>query len=896
MAGSTISSTVTSTVTLGSAAYPSPLIITNTGDISPAANGAAGIVPSKVSKLAVSVMNAGVVSGGGGSAGLTGSMAGSGGSGGFAVDLAALVLTNSGLIAGGNGGNGGMGYSVGGIGGSAGIAVSFATGSLTNSGTIVGGNGGTGGGFYGNGYADYYGGKGGVAGIAVALTSGSVINDGMIAGGNGGGGGNFNSHSDLSVHGGSGSTAGIAVKLGTGELTNYGTIAGGTGGKGGSGTSDGGFGGDGGSAVSLTSGSLINEGTIAGGDGGLGGTSPRYDGGGGFGGTGVVLATGSLTNDGRITGGASQGNTAGTGVYIGTGYLANRGTIIGGIGVASKYYGYGYGGISVSFHGGGTLINAGFIGAGVGAYGSVTANAVQFGSGASRLVLDPAGRFSGAVVANANYANMLELAAGTVGGTLIGCIGAEYRGFAAITVDADANWVLSASNTIAVGGSLLVDGSLTNAGTIAASNGLPDGGSGVGGMGGSGVQLAGSLTNNGTIDAGAGGVGGSDIDVGAGGIGGVGVNLITGMLTNDAVILGGTGGTGGSEQVGGAGGSGGAGVNLIAGSLSNDGTMIGGRGGDGGSGIDNGGNGGAGGSGGYVVAGELTNEGTIIGGMGGAAGPGSNDADGAGGVGVLFSHGGTLIDAGFIGGGSGTSGIADAVYFGTGAATLVLDPRASFNGAVVASSGFGNILDLVAGAETGTITGLGDSITGFGTILFDAGAGWLVAGNAAGLATGQTIDGFTSGETIELTGFVATDHSFDGAGLVLSSAGGAETIGVQGSFATGDFNVFPDAGNSFVEIAAPCFVAGTRISAERGEIAVESLRVGDKVNVAPATEAGLASTCRRRSFRPRPALPRPVAVTRPWRIRARRSYSGKASHQRHVDCAGAGERSDVLPC
>ena len=68
MAGSTISSTVTSTVTLGSAAYPSLLIITNTGDIAPSASGATGIVPTKVSKIAVSVTNAGMVSGGGGSA------------------------------------------------------------------------------------------------------------------------------------------------------------------------------------------------------------------------------------------------------------------------------------------------------------------------------------------------------------------------------------------------------------------------------------------------------------------------------------------------------------------------------------------------------------------------------------------------------------------------------------------------------------------------------------------------------------------------------------------------------------------------------------------------------------------------------------------------------------
>src|ERR1700733_14299639 len=45
MAGSTISSTVTSTVTLGSASYPSPLTVTATGDVAstyPAATGVFG--------------------------------------------------------------------------------------------------------------------------------------------------------------------------------------------------------------------------------------------------------------------------------------------------------------------------------------------------------------------------------------------------------------------------------------------------------------------------------------------------------------------------------------------------------------------------------------------------------------------------------------------------------------------------------------------------------------------------------------------------------------------------------------------------------------------------------------------------------------------------------------
>jgi hypothetical protein len=43
MSGSTLSDTITVGITLGSAAYPSPLTITSTGAITPAAYGVAGV-------------------------------------------------------------------------------------------------------------------------------------------------------------------------------------------------------------------------------------------------------------------------------------------------------------------------------------------------------------------------------------------------------------------------------------------------------------------------------------------------------------------------------------------------------------------------------------------------------------------------------------------------------------------------------------------------------------------------------------------------------------------------------------------------------------------------------------------------------------------------------------
>ena len=391
-------------------------------------------------------------------------------------------------------------------------------------------------------------------------------------------------------------------------------------------------------------------------------------------------------------------------------------------------------------------------------------------------------------------------------------------------------------------------GYVLNQGTIAGGAGSAAGTTGgVGGTGATGVDLAiGSLTNDGTIAAGSGGAGGtgaSSVYGGAGGAGGTGVDLAAGsFLTNGGTIaggIGGTGGGGGSARYAGVGGAGGAGVGLAAGGLTNQGTITGGTGGAGGAagfghyGVA----GGSGGAGVYLAAGSMTNDGTIVGGTGGSGSgyalPGVGGVGGAGGIGVLFHGGGTLIDAGFIGGGSGAGGTADAVYFGSGASLLILDPAASFGGAVVADVYVSNVLELAPAGSAGTIAGLGDSFTGFGTLQLDPGAAWFIQGNSAGLAAGQVIDGFALGDTLELTGFVATGDSFIPSGLLLSGTADPATIGIQGNFAASDFAVTNDGTNSFVELQAPCFAAGTRIATRRGDIAVEALRVGETMKLLP---------------------------------------------------------------
>jgi hypothetical protein len=341
------------------------------------------------------------------------------------------------------------------------------------------------------------------------------------------------------------------------------------------------------------------------------------------------------------------------------------------------------------------------------------------------------------------------------------------------------------------------------------------------GDGGIGVSLAaGSMTNNGRVTGGAGGVGfGGQI-----GRGGDGVDLAGGSLSNRGTITGGTGGGVGvrlsypsaSSQtltnlgtiIGGTGPAsrgGGIGVDLGAGSLTNDGTITGGAGGR------------SGGIGIYVYAtGRLTNDGTIAGGTGG---------NGMGGIGVSLRDGGTLTNTGFIGGGDH----ADAVYFGYAASRLILYPGAQFGGSIVAhtNSFFSNVLELAAAGSVGTLAGLGGTITGFGTIQFDPSAVWLIEGNTAGLAAGQTIDGFAFGDTINLQGVTATGSTYSNGILTLDEAGGSTNLIMPGTFATAQFIVTQVVDGTDVSLA--CFVAGTRIRTSRGEVAVEALRKNDIV-------------------------------------------------------------------
>ena len=339
----------------------------------------------------------------------------------------------------------------------------------------------------------------------------------------------------------------------------------------------GGTGGTGGSGVDLAAGSLINHGAIAGGAGGIGGT----------GGQGVHRRGRPRRHRRhrrhwcRCHGGQPDQLRHDHRRHVWLWWHRRQRQRRRSPARSTRHRG-----IGVRLESGGTLTNAGLIRGGIGLSG--IADAVYFGGGASRLTLDPGASFSGAVVANAAFSNVLELASSANAGTLSG-LSSEFTGFANVTIDAGASWTLvsatlgtaytitdagtltNTSNLSGAGVTVVADGSLINPGTIAGSAG------GTIAAGGNSLYLAGgSLTNGGLVAGGAGGV-----NTGVGGAGGIAIDVDAagGSLTNDGTIAGGIGGFSTLD----AGGAGGIAINVAVagGSLTNDAKIAGGGAGNG---------------------------------------------------------------------------------------------------------------------------------------------------------------------------------------------------------------------------------------------------------------------------------------------------------------------------
>jgi hypothetical protein len=542
----TIDSYVTTSVTLGSVNYPTPLTITAYGNVSPGNDNAPGIyVPGALNGV---LLNDGLVVGG-----QNQFYQGSDG-----IDLAAsstLALDGTGYVFGGNGGNElvygaasfmPIGYRA--FQGGAGVSLGSGAALTNDANTIEGGNGGNAptGGYYagngitygiagaggdgvvlggyaraqnagqiiggGGGYGAYGGGAGG---IGVVLDEGASFgNQGIVAGGYGGGSAN------KSANGGDG-----ADLYDGSTLSNSGLIIGGAAANSGVGESAGGAGlrfVGGGTATNATSG------TIAGGTGGddFNSLVGAFD---ATGGTGVIFsAYFTYGSDGHVTATSSIGN------------FINDGLVIGGTGGTYGVYG-GEGGFGmallgpVSFDNDGTV--SGGAGASAGNYG---------GNGGTGMVA-----FSGSSLTNDGL---------VVGGT--GGAGRNYGGSGG-----DGLYLFSET------------ASATNEGTIAGGDGTV--GSAVSGGGGTGAEvLAGRLINDRLITGGKGANvnPSSGIDAGNGGTGalvGSGFSDTGGMLINHGTITGGAGGTAGSHSYPGPGG---AGAIIQGGTLFTDGRIIGGMG------------------------------------------------------------------------------------------------------------------------------------------------------------------------------------------------------------------------------------------------------------------------------------------------------------------------------
>lgn len=424
MAAITITSTVTASVSLGVGGCPNSLSIAAIGAIAPNAYDAIGLFATIPEGY---VQNAGLIAGG---------------PSGIGVYLGGGSMTNNAIILGGAGSNAVDGGAIPPPGGRGGVGVDLVAGSLSNAGTITGGAGGGGVGMRGAA-----GGDGGAGNAVVTLHGGSLFNSGVILGGPGGAGG-----IDLSA--GTAGLSGVGVYGTGGMLTNQGTIAGGAGVSVGVNQAAAAAG------VQWQGGTLINAGVI---NGGAGATGHLYFADvrilrgtpGGEGGAGVYLRAGTLVNSGTITGGAGGagypfqyrsggivGAAAGigaAGVLIASGILVNDGTIIGGEGgtrASASYAAIAYvGGVGVEFQGSGTLEDAGFIAGGAGRGSSA---AVSFGSASSRLILKPGASFGGAVTVPGG-GNVLELAGGTLAGSIAG-LGSTITGFDTIQVDAGVAW------------------------------------------------------------------------------------------------------------------------------------------------------------------------------------------------------------------------------------------------------------------------------------------------------------------------------------------------------------------------------------------------------------------------------------------------------------------------
>lgn len=471
--------------------------------------------------------------------------------------------------------------------------------------------------------------------------------------------------------------------------------------------------------------------------------------------TGIDTSAGAtIINDGTVEG-ANDGTLAslypfpGPGIdQGGGGIIINNGIVLGGIVTSWDSTIFNGGSISSNTAGvtlgpGATLINAGAITGG-------TASVVFAGD--DHLVVDWGSHFNGSFQFLGG-GNALDLVAPN--GTI------DIYGFDTITVQQNADWILTGNNDHAI--------NVTNFGTISAG----------GETSGAGLRLAagGSVVNqaSGAISGASYGAeiftGTSEVNnygtIAATGPQGVGVFIVGGGVVSNAAGASITG----SEGVVAAGNA----------TVTDNGVISGGVFVYGTGGVTNGAEGViAGAQFGVDVGGGsvITNQGTIR----ASDGPAILTTN-------SYAAGVTLVNGGTISSSTG----ATAVDLAGGASRVVIDPDAVFNGNVLAQ-GTGNTLELAAGNQDGGISGIGSNFTGFGALTLDQSAVWTMAGLNT-LAANSTISTGPGG-SLTVAGSVqaAGPLTLLGNGTISVASTGTLEVGTTGGAETGSLTI--DAGQT----------------------------------------------------------------------------------------------------
>jgi hypothetical protein len=218
---------------------------------------------------------------------------------------------------------------------------------------------------------------------------------------------------------------------------------------------------------------------------------------------------------------------------------------------------------------------------------------------------------------------------------------------------------------------------------------------------------------------------------------------------------------------------------------------------------------------------------------------------GGGGFGVVVYNTTTLVNQGTIFGATYAFDAKNAAGF---AQRIIDTPGAVFTGLVHGGNAIGSTvvstLELASGPAAGTIANLATFVD-FGQIQIDSGATWSLGGT---IAAGQTaffagtgsklilgtpggeagvIASFVAGNTIELAGLSdASSLSWNGNTLTVHETGGAT---VPLIFDAPNTAIAFAVNGTATDLTIPCFLPGTQILTDRGEIAVEALKVGDTI-------------------------------------------------------------------